>query len=192
MNVIKKKLTIAGVAVVTVLTLLTACTGNTEKSESGEEVEEELSKPESTGSEETAGDAGSKEVPETEDADAQNADSKGSNTEGSVGEETEVNGMIEKAPEDGDNSFVIAKLVTEQINGVDIIGTDENDTKITVVYSDDTVFVKQTVRGSGENAEETEGSAADLKEGFTVEMKGSYDSENVFLATDVKIVEVIL
>ena len=42
--------------------------------------------------------------------------------------------------------------------------------------------------------EETEGSAADLKKDFTVEMKGSYSDEeqNVFFATDVKIVEVVL
>ena len=37
-----------------------------------------------------------------------------------------------------------------------------------------------------------EGSAADLQEGFTVEARGSYGGDNVFFATDVKIVEVIL
>lgn len=160
-NNIKKKLIIAGTVAVTALGALTACTKITEKTESEESVVAE-------------------DLPQSEGGEVI-----------SLGEETQLNGMIERIPPDSDDSFIITKLVTEQINGVDIIGTDPDDTKITVVYSDDTVFVKQTIRDSGENVEETEGSVSDLREGFTVEMKGTYYNETVFFVTDVKIVEVI-
>ncbi len=72
------------------------------------------------------------------------------------------------------------------------MGTDPDGTKITIVYSDETNFVKRTVQDGGDSTEEKEGSAADLQEGFTVEARGSYGGDNVFFATDVKIVEVIL
>lgn len=184
MHSIKKKLIIAVLAAVTVLGALTACTKVTEKTEDGENTREELSQED---------DAGGDVIPEVEDKDTDTKDAaSGDSGEAAVpGEETQLNGMVEKIPPDSDDSFIIAKLVTEQINGVDIIGTDPDDTKITVVYSDDTVFVKQTIRDGGENVEETEGSVSDLREGFTVEMKGTYYKETVFFVTDVKIVEVI-
>lgn len=180
---IKKKLIIAGTVVMTALGVLTGCTKITEKPDDGEIAGEEL--PQSEGTED-------EEIPEVKDADTQETVSEGSGEEISSGEETRLNGIIEKIPKDSDDSFIIAKLVTEQIEGVDIIGTDPDDTKITAVYNTDTVFVKQTIRDGGENVEETEGSASDLKEGFTVEMKGTYYNENVFFVAEVKIVEVIL
>ena len=130
----------------------------------------------------------------TRDGDAEDTDVQDTGAKDSAGEasseETELMGMIEEVPEDSDDSFIIAKLVTEQVNGMDLIGTDEEDTRVTVVYNDDTKFIKRTVQSGGEDAEEREGTAADLKENCTVEMKGSYYEENVFFAAEVEIVEV--
>lgn len=193
MRSITKKWIIAGAAAVTMLGVLTACTKTVEKTDDTE-VAEELPQAES---------ADGREMPQPEDADGRKAQTAGSgsaqNTEDSggaadAGEETELDGRIEEVPEDSDDSFIITKLVTEEIDGVSLISDDPDGTKITVVYSMDTRFVKHTVRDGGENVEETEGSAADLKKDFTVEMKGSYSDEeqNVFFATDVKIVEVVL
>lgn len=193
MRSITKKWIIAGAAAVTMLGVLTACTKTVEKTEDTEAAEE-LPQAES---------ADGREMPQSEDADGREAQTaeggSAQNTEDNVGaavagEETELNGRIEEVPEDSDDSFIITKLVTEEIDGVRLIGDDPDGTKITVVYSMDTRFVKHTVRDGGENVEETEGAAADLKKDFTVEMKGSYSNEeqNVFFATDVKIVEVVL
>lgn len=191
MRSITKKWIIAGAAAVTMLGVLTACTKTVEKTDDTE-IAEELPQAES---------ADGREMPQPEDADGSRAQTAGSaqNTEDSggaadAGEETELDGRIEEVPEDSDDSFIITKLVTEEIDGVSLISDDPDGTKITVVYSMDTRFVKHTVRDGGENVEETEGSAADLKKDFTVEMKGSYSDEeqNVFFATDVKIVEVVL
>lgn len=193
MRSIRKKWIIAGAAAVTMLGVLTGCTKTTEKTDDTEAAEE-LPQAES---------ADGRETPQPEDADGSKAqaaeDRSAQNTEDSggaadAGEETELSGRIEEVPEDSDDSFIIAKLVAEEINGVDIIGDDPDGTKITVVYSMDTRFVKRTVRDGGENVEEAEGSSADLKKDFTVEIKGSYSDEeqNVFFATDVKIVEVVL
>lgn len=191
MRSITKKWIIAGAAAATMLGVLTACTKTVEKTDDTE-IAEELPQAES---------ADGREMPQPEDADGSRAQTAGSaqNTEDSggaadAGEETELDGRIEEVPEDSDDSFIITKLVTEEIDGVSLISDDPDGTKITVVYSMDTRFVKHTVRDGGENVEETEGSAADLKKDFTVEMKGSYSDEeqNVFFATDVKIVEVVL
>lgn len=191
MRSITKKWIIAGAAAVAMLGVLTACTKTVEKTDDTE-VAEELPQAES---------ADGREMPQPEDAAGSEAQTAGSaqNTEDSggaadAGEETELDGRIEEVPEDSDDSFIITKLVTEEIDGVSLISDDPDGTKITVVYSMDTRFVKHTVRDGGENVEETEGSAADLKKDFTVEMKGSYSDEeqNVFFATDVKIVEVVL
>lgn len=177
MRSITKKWIIITVAAVTAFGVLTACTKTTEKKDDTEE----------------AGD-----VPQSEDTDSEGAQgaedtgSEGGSENADAGEETELNGLISEVPEDSDDSFLIEKLVVEQENGVDLMEADPDGTKITVVYSDETNFVKRTVRDGGDNTEEKEGSAADLQEGFTVEAKGSYGGDNVFFATDVKIVEVIL
>lgn len=193
MRSITKKWIIAGAAAVIALGVLTACTKTVEKTEDAEAAEE-LPQPESTGGQETPQpkDADGSEVQTAEGGSAQNTGDSGGAAV--AGEETELNGRIEEVPEDSDDSFIITRLVTEEVNGVSLISDDPDGTKITVVYSMDTRFVKSTIRDGGENVEETEGSAADLKKDFTVEMKGSYSDEeqNVFFATDVKIVEVIL
>lgn len=182
MRSIIKKWIIITVAAVTAFGVLTACTKTTEKKDDMEEAEDV---PQSE-------DTDSEGMQAAEDTGTQDTGSEGGSENADAGEETELNGLIAEVPEDSDDSFLIEKLVVEQENGVDIIGTDPDGTKITVVYSDETNFVKRTVRDGGDNTEEKEGSAADLQEGFTVEAKGSYGGDNVFFATDVKIVEVIL
>lgn len=169
MRNIMKKLIIAGAAAALTLGMLTACTKMTEKRDDGEQAKEELSQS-----------AGAEDMREEEDAGMENGAS-GDGGAAAAGEEAQLNGVIEKIPPDSDDHFMITKLAAGQGDG--------GDTKLTVVYSADTVFVKWTVRDDGDNVEETEGSAADLREGFTVEMKGSYYDETVFFATDVKIVE---
>lgn len=182
---LKKKLVITGVMAILALGMLTACTKTNESVNDGNISAEGEDLPEAENS-------NSGDTENAESADVQNTGAEDGAGEASSGE-TELMGMIEEVPEDSDDSFIIAKLVTEEVNGVDLIGTDENDTKITVVYSDETNFIKQTIQSGSEEVEEKEGSAADLKENCTVEMKGSYyeGAENVFFATDVKIVEVV-
>lgn len=183
-----KKIIITGVMTVLALGALTACMKTEESSNNGESSAMAEDMPQAEGSEE----ANSEETEEAKAADAQGADAEAGTGEASSGE-TELMGMIEEIPKDSDDSFIIAKLVTEEVNGLDLVGTDPDDTKITVVHSMDTKFTKQTLKSGGEDVKEEEGSAADLKENFTVEMKGSYseEEENVFFATEVKIVEVI-
>lgn len=182
MRSITKKWIIAGAAAVIALGVLTACTKTVEKTEDAEAAEELPQQEDADGGEAQTAEGGS----------AQNTEDSGGAAV--AGEETELNGRIEEVPEDSDDSFIITRLVTEEVNGVSLISDDPDGTKITVVYSMDTRFVKSTIRDGGENVEETEGSAVDLKKDFTVEMKGSYSDEeqNVFFATDVKIVEVVL
>ena len=179
MRNITKKWIIITVAAVTAFGVLTACTKTTEKKDDTEEAED-VAQSEDTDSEgaQTA-----------EDTDMQEAGPESGSENADSGEATELNGLIAEVPDD---SFIIEKLVVEQENGVDIMGTDPDGTKITIVYSDETNFVKRTVQDGGDSTEEKEGSAADLQEGFTVEARGSYGGDNVFFATDVKIVEVIL
>lgn len=187
-----KKIVITGVMASLALGALTACTKTAESSNDGESSAMAEEMPQDGGAGEAkasdAQDAGTKD-----DKDAQSAGAEAGTGEASSGE-TELMGVIEEIPEDSDDSFIIAKLVTEELNGLDLVGTDPDDTKITVVYSMDTKFTKQTIKNGGEDVKEAEGSAADLKKEFTVEMKGSYHEgeENVFFATDVTIVEVVL
>lgn len=184
-NKVMKKVIITCVMVTLALAALTACTKKTESLKDAEASESEEDLPQDGGKDD--------ETAETEGADGRDAGTE-DGSDAAASEETELMGMIENVPEDSDDSFIVAKLVTEEVNGMDLVGVDPDDTKITVVYSDETKFIKQTIRKGGEDVEEKEGSAADLKENFTAEMKGSYSGEekNVFFATDVKIVEVIL
>lgn len=181
MRSIIKKWLIAGAAAVVALGLLTACMKVTEKKEDTQAAEEETPQPE---------DAAGGDAQTAKDADAQETESEDG---GSVplGEEMNLDGRIVEIPEDSDDSFIIAKLVKEEADGVSEIGDDPDGTKITVVYSMDTKFVKQTLRDGGVNSEEREGSADDLKKDLMVKLTGSYYDENTFFVTDVKIVEVI-
>lgn len=96
-----------------------------------------------------------------------------------------------KVTEKKDDAETNEESLPEDGGGVSEIGDDPDGTKITVVYSMDTEFVKQTLRDGGANSEEREGSAADLKKDCIVKLTGSYYDENIFFATDVKIVEII-
>lgn len=182
MHNLMKKLVIAGIAATLALGVLTACTKTTENIGTGgaSAAEEELSRDDGA------------EDKEVEASEADNTAVGDTGAGGAPSGETELMGLIESIPEDSDDSFIVAKLVTQEVNGVDLLGTDPDDTKVTVVYSTDTKFVKQTIKNGGEDTEEREGSAADLSENFTVEMKGSYHEENVFFATEIRVVEVIL
>lgn len=62
--------------------------------------------------------------------------------------------------------------------------------KITVVYDENTTFVKQKIWDGGANHEEKEGTAEDLEKGLSAQMKGSYEGD-VFHATEILIVEVV-
>ncbi len=183
MHYFMRKLTITGIMAILALGVLTACTKTTENVSEGNISAEGEDLPDTENTE--GGNAENVEDEEGEDIRAN--DDAGDASSG----ETELMGMIENVPPDSDDTFIIAKLVVEEVDGMDLVSTDENDTKVTVVYSDETTFIKRTVQSGGENAEEKEGSAADLKENFTVEMKGSYGGENMFFATEVKIVEVV-
>lgn len=181
MRSITKKIIIMGAASVVALGVLTACTKTTEKTDDTEAQTEE------------ADDQGEpqEESPESGDADEQDAAGKDGGEGDPSGEEVELEGRITEVPEDSDDSFIITKLETEEENGVSMIADDPDGKKITVVYSIDTSFVKQTVRNGGEDTEEAEGSEADLRKDLLVEMKGSYHDENTFFVTEVTIVEVL-
>lgn len=99
----------------------------------------------------------------------------------------------------GDGQFTVIEIYTDKTeDGGEIMaapadGTDEQEEapKITVAYDENTKFIKKKIWDGGAGHEETEGSAADLREGFTAEMNGSYEGD-VFHATEIVIVEVIL
>ena len=97
----------------------------------------------------------------------------------------------------GDMQFTVTEIYMETgDNGAEIMTSTAPEVageapKITVVYDENTKFVKQKIWDGGANHEEKEGSAADLKKGFTAEMNGSYEGD-VFHAAAILIVEVIL
>ncbi len=188
MHYFMRKLTITGIMAILAFGVLTACTKTTENANDGNKSAEGEDLPDTEGGNTENTEGGNAENAEDEEGEDIGAnDDAGDASSG----ETELMGMIENVPPDSDDTFIIAKLVVEEVDGMDLVSTDENDTKVTVVYSDETTFIKRTVQSGSENAEEKEGSAADLKENFTVEMKGSYGGENIFFATEVKIVEVV-
>lgn len=95
----------------------------------------------------------------------------------------------------GDGQFTISEITVEEYGEgeVMVMGAPGNDSvnKITVTYDEDTVFTKKKIWDGGESYEEREGTSADLKEDFTVEMKGSYEGD-IFHAAEIMVVEVIL
>ena len=99
----------------------------------------------------------------------------------------------------GENQFTVTEIYveTDEDGGTIMVevaegtGAQEEAPKITVVYDENTKFVKQKIWDGGAGHEEREGSAADLQKGFTAEMNGSYEGD-VFHATEILIVEVIL
>lgn len=207
MHSIKKKLIIAVLAAVTVLGALTACTKVTEKTEDGEtRVEaEDLLPPEERDNGEEPEEADNREEPETAGADAQTPeqDSKEDGSASEAGEDRKFHYINEDKDlygdicEIGDMQFTVTEIYMETgENGGEIMvglaaGAEEESSKITVVYDENTTFVKQKIWDGGANHEEREGTAADLKKGLTAEMNGSYEGD-VFHATEILIVEVIL
>ncbi|MBD5550532.1 MAG: hypothetical protein HDQ96_05055 [Lachnospiraceae bacterium] len=97
----------------------------------------------------------------------------------------------------GDMQFTVTEVYRETFDdGAEIMaasaeGAEDGASKITVVYDESTKFIKQKIWDAGANHEEREGTAADLKKGFTAEMNGNYEGD-VFHAAEILIVEVIL
>lgn len=97
----------------------------------------------------------------------------------------------------GEKQFTVTEVFTDTLeDGGEVMvakapGAEEESTKITVVYDENTAFEKKKIWDGGASHEEKEGSAADLQKGFTAEMWGSYEGD-VFHATAIRIVEVIL
>ena len=209
MKYIRKKLIITGVIMVMGLGL-TGCTKTDENAETtgGSAVEaEDLPGTKEQGDEEAqTNNSGNVEEPEAEDADkgGQDADSSDNSQK-----DADISSLYyipdTKADlcgdicEVGDKQFTVTEIFTDTLEeGGEIMVSsapgaegEEEAAKITVIYDENTVFEKQKIWDAGAGHEEKEGSAADLQKGFTAEMWGSYEG-NVFHATAIKIVEVIL
>lgn len=97
----------------------------------------------------------------------------------------------------GEMEFTVTEVYHEESeDGGEVIasaaeGAEDTVAKIKVVYDENTKLIKQVIRNGGASHEEREGTAEDLKKGFTVQMMGSYEGD-VFHATEILIVEVIL
>lgn len=107
--------------------------------------------------------------------------------------EAELMGDIKEI---GDGQFRIAEATTgetedgEETLVVTAAGAEDVNLK-TVVYDEDTVFTFQTIRDGGASHEEREGSAEDLAKELMADMKGYYE-EDVFHATEIQVIKVIL
>lgn len=130
----------------------------------------------------------------------ENADGQGESREGTAGgqeKDTDMEELAGDVQEIGKGNFVVAEIYQETLEeGSEIMiigapGNEENMNLITVIYDDDTVFYKRTIRNGGADYEDSEATAADLSEGMTAEMKGSYEGEE-FHASEIQLVEVIL
>lgn len=97
----------------------------------------------------------------------------------------------------GEGKFTVTEIYNEKMeDGSQIMVASAEETagetpKITVIYDENTKFIRQKIWDGGAGHEEKEASAADLKKGLTAEMNGSYEGD-VFHATEILIVEVIL
>lgn len=166
---------------------------------------EELQAPEERDNGDEPEEADNKEEPETGAADAQTPeqDSKEDGSASEAGEDRKFHYINEDKDlygdicEIGDMQFTVTEIyMATGENGGEVMvgaapGAEEESSKITVVYDENTTFVKQKIWDGGANHEEREGTAADIKKGLTAEMNGSYEGD-VFHATEILIVEVIL
>lgn len=103
--------------------------------------------------------------------------------------------LIGDVVEISEDRFEIAKITTEEIEGggevmVSSANPEADEARITVVYGDDTVFTLRTIRDGGASYEDTKSSAADLEEGKTVYLAGSYEGSE-FHAKAVRITDVL-
>lgn len=140
------------------------------------------------------------EEPKTENAqDAEGdgeipASADGENTFHYIEENKDLYGDIWEV---GEGQFSVTEIYNEKLeDGGEIMVAQAEETageapKITVVYDENTKFVRKKIWDGGANHEEWEGTAADLKKGLTAEMNGSYEGD-VFHATEILIVEVVL
>lgn len=97
----------------------------------------------------------------------------------------------------GEMEFTVTEVYHEKSEDGGVViasaaeGAEDTVAKIKVVYDENTKLIKQVIRNGGASHEEREGTAEDLKKGFTVQMMGSYEGD-VFHATEILIVEVVL
>ncbi len=196
MRSITKRWIIAGAAAAMALGMLTACTKITEKTESGEPVTaEDLPEPEvmNNGEEPKTGDV---QTPAEDDGETvpDVLQKDGGRKFHYINEDKDLYGDI---CEVGEGKFTVTEIYNEKReDGSEVIvavaaGAGEESPKITVVYDENTRFIKKKTRDGGANHEEKEGSAADLQQGRTAEMNGS-DEGAICDATEILIVEVIV
>lgn len=172
-------------------------TGCGETAEPVSEVENLEGEPIEEGTEETGDgieqpDSEGKETGDGTEQPVSNEEEPDADADKSASAEAELYGDILEL---GDGQFTISEITVEKHGEgeVMVMGAPGNDSvhKITVTYDEDTVFIKQKIWDGGESHEEREGSPEDLKEDFTVEMKGNYEGD-IFHAAEIKVVEVIL
>lgn len=197
----KKKWIIITTIMMTMLLGIAGCGKNTDDKEGADTsavTAEDLPGSEGADSdaEEAKKDDANADVPGVGDANTSGADNASAQgrTPHYIEEEKDLYGDIWEV---GEGQFTVTEIYVEtEEDGGGIMAAPAEDTagnvpKITVVYDDDTRFVKKKIWDGGANYEEKEGSAADLKKGFTAEMNGSYEGD-VFHAAEILIVEVIL
>lgn len=202
MRSIIKRWLIAGAAAVMALGVLTACTKVTEKKEDKEPATAEdlpVAETLKNGEEPEADDADAQGTEPEKSTDAEEngelpASADGGDTFHYINEDKDLYGDIWEV---GEGQFSVTEIYVEtEEGGGEIMAMQSEETageapKITVVYDENTKFVRQTIRDGGASHEEREGTAADLKKGLTAEMNGSWEGD-VFHAAEILIVEVIL
>lgn len=127
----------------------------------------------------------------------QNAENNAQNAESDSGAQVQSVGSAEL---DGDvlsvsgDSFVISKRETYTDGDASVAvgvapGYEEEEDKITVHVSEGCVWKYMTVKNGGVNPEDVstrEGSFADLKEGISTRMKGSWQEDGSFFADSIE------
>lgn len=197
----KKKWIIITTAMITMLLGIAGCGKNTDeegRADVSAVTAEDLPAQEGSDVNADAPGADKANAPGTDDA-----EKDGTALPASAGEESKLHYIEEEKDlygdiwEVGEGQFTVTEIYMETgEDGGEIMVAPSGETagdmpKITVVYDDDTRFVKKKIWNGGADYEENEGSAADLKKGLTAEMNGGYEGD-VFHATEILIVEVIL
>lgn len=133
---------------------------------------------------------------ETEDGAEEESEEERSEKDSQETSDMQEESLLGDIREIGDGQFRVVEAITGETEDggktmiVAAAGAEVTDLK-TVVYDENTVFTFQTIWDGGARHEEREGSADDLAEELTVDMKGFYEKE-VFHATKIQIVKVVL
>ena len=199
-SVMKKMILVAATAVIA-MAILTACAKTTEQTEdhaAGAEAQDTQAPAQEEGGNGPASRAdGGENEPVSGEKDGENGQASEGGEDSAFRYINEGKDLYGDIVEIGENQFSVTEIYMETgDDGAEIMtsiasGMEEEASKITVTYDEDTKFVKQKIWDGGAGHEEKEGTAADLEKGFTAEMNGSYEGD-VFHATEILIVEVIL